>query len=240
MKKPFEAILDMARLSAKQHHLLHVESSKSQRTFVTWLVGFSFASLSLMLSHKEMLVVEISLFGFKSAFIGMVISIVSGLIHVYLLGHLFVLSHRATWLLESKFSNENVIDFSGPEIDNSLSLNQILRRFREDFDTDYSEIQETYYRLGETERQKMIDDLVLNYKESMEWGENNKNRGIDFIKKAYSEVFKFSESKMEELFNNEVNYSRMRTIQYWSAFTFNIHLCAFILTLVLVGILVIV
>jgi len=231
MKRPFNSIMDIALWNNRNFLKLFVESAKSQRTFVTWLVGFSFAAISLMLTYKTDLLLEISITAFRVSYVGLVLSITSGIINIYLLDHYFVLNHRAAWLLETRFSDENVMNIHGPELNESMTINEIIRGFKQDFDMDYSNLQEIHSNLGDSQRQRLIKDLVANYSEFMAWGERDIERAMNHLKKSYSEVFDKSEYDIEKLFNKSLNPTVMKRLEFWIKWTFTIHIGTFILTL---------
>lgn len=199
MKRPFETVREsffenLDKLRENQRY----NFSNSEK-YLVWIVGFSIAGLSVIVTHLTQFNQIYSYATIKTILILLVISIISGIIYRWVF-HLWQVQYQSIeFYLQGAFSDKEIMEIEPENLTSETDIKEVVRRLKTDFGEDVSYVLPIYEQLDKNQQEFLLNDLKKHYKKVGEWAKEDFKNAMAYVKETYKNAFGFSQKKIDKL-----------------------------------------
>ncbi|KOS06580.1 hypothetical protein AM493_11450 [Flavobacterium akiainvivens] len=232
MERPFETILKISYSAVEKDKENLIFTFDQLDKIIIWVVGFSVTTLSLIVS-QIFFANNYSRCILKTVLILCIISTIFGII--YRISALLRIRYyqNISFHLANAFANHEIMPIETMDFE-GYNINQINKTITSDFGYDYSDIVQLYNDTDNAEkRQYYIDYLKGEYERLVELSKKEFIAAEKFVKQTMQEAFKFSDKKVDKLFDNDNDISLLKFFDTLGIASFLITLISFISVLII-------
>ena len=212
MERPFDTRLRQTYGALEKIHANFIFNFGQNDKILVWIVGFSVAAISLIVSKISVVTENYSVSILKTVLILLTTSIICGIIYRFSALLFLTRYQNIMFYLERAFSKEKTMPTETRELKNPDDIHEIYQKIKTDFNHDYSDILNLYNQPPTEESKKYyIDYLKSEYKRLAEWSASDYRNADDYIKGVFKTAFGFSDKKINRIFssNNDAFYLKI-------------------------------
>ncbi len=234
MKSPWDAITELAFDHSKQAKENLRANFKFSDSFMTWIVGFSIAGISLIVGNVGKLDATFHHSSLKFAVVLLTISVISGVLYRWFY-YLFQIQHQ---LIEYKiygaFMKEEFQAMEPDDLTETRDIKDVLWSLKNDYDEDLSSELERYASVDDVNKAAILKSLIEHYHNVGNQVQKEYESTIEYVKNTYKEAYGLSVKQTDKIF--KPSKCRLFKIYRWIvAITYFISCFSFIAVLLMLG-----
>lgn len=205
MERPFDSRLKSVYETLEKTKENFIFNFNQIDKILVWIVGFSVTAISIIISKISEISENYSSSLLKTVLFLLTTSIISGIIY-RLSALLFLQKYQSImFFLEGAFSSEKAMPTKTKELVNPDDIHEIYQKIKSDFDQNYSDIIQLYYKTESAERKKYYVEYLKNeYKRLAEWAKDEYEYADEYMKEVYKTALGLSDKEINKLFDKNV------------------------------------
>lgn len=203
MKNPFELIREIEFGNLDRSNQNFKDNVSSIENFTLWIVGFTVTTIGLIISSIEKLKILISFTNIQTVLVLLISSLFFGIFNRYCILRLQIISHSINNFIRISLSNFDFPVMNPEYIDNEISIEELIDKFKIDYDLDYSNYFREYEKLDLVNKAIVIEELKLRH---LEIGQSLKqiyDDGLENVRNIYKEAYGLSDKNSRNIFYME-------------------------------------
>ena len=213
MKRPFISIketffenLDKVKENQRQNF-------SNLEKMMIWIVGFSIGGLSIIITNLTEFNQSFSDCVVQTVLTLLTTSIISGIIYRLAFYYYQITYQGLEFYLQGAFSDKELMSIDPEDLINETDVKEIIRRIKNDFGEDVSQILSVYDQLNNEGKTFIKNDLKNHYQKLGEWAKKDFEFGMDYVKDVYKTAFGLSKKRIEKMFQS--NYANKLKVFGW-------------------------
>lgn len=232
MKRPFTTI--------KETFFENLDKIKENQRYnfsnldkmMIWIVGFSIGGLSIIISNLTDFNQSFSDSVVQTVLTLLAISIITGIIYRLAFYYYQITYQGLEFYLQGAFSDKEVISIDSEDLNNETDVKEIIRRIKNDFGEDVSQILSVFDQLNNEGKILIINDLRNHYHRLGEWAKKDFEFGMDYVKDVYKTAFGLSKKRIAKIFQS--NYAnKLKIFGLITSISLTISILSFISVLII-------
>ena len=203
MKNPFELIREIEFNNLDNSQKNFRTNISNIENFMLWIVGFTITGIGLIISNIEKLKKEIAFENVQTILVFFIVALFFGIFNRYAIFRLLVLSQSIENFVKLSLSNFDFPEINPENLETDITFEELIDRFRFDYDLDYSRYIEQYSLLNQSDKEKSFEDLKIRYFEIGEFLHKTYKEGLENVRNIYKEAYGLSEQKSRKIFYME-------------------------------------
>jgi len=232
MKRPFDTIRDIFFENLEKSKENQRYNFSNSEKFMVWIVGFSIAGLSIIVTNLSEFNQTFSYCVIKTILILLSLSIISGIIYRWAFYFYQIHYQSIEFYLRGAFSNPDIMETDPADLTNEKDIKEVARRLKSDFGEDVSFVLETYEKSNDKGREFLLNDLKEHYKKVGEWAKMDFEAAIAYVKDTYRSAFGLSNKRIDSLFKANTSNS-LKTFGWITTVAFLISCISFISVIII-------
>lgn len=235
MKNPSELIREIEFNNLDNSQKNFRTNISNIENFILWIAGFTVTAIGLIISNLENLKLAIAFKNLQSVLVFFVCALFFAIFCRYSVFRLLILSQSIENYIKISLSNFDFPEIDPDELPDDITFEELIDRFKFDYDLDYSRYFEQYKQLDELEKEKSVIELKERYFEIGEFLSKTYNEGLENVRNIYKVAYGLSESKSRRIFYMEQS-EISKKFNNWQYFVdlFFIFSCFFFLLAILI------
>ncbi|MES1223917.1 MAG: hypothetical protein ABUT20_50945 [Bacteroidota bacterium] len=217
IKNPFDALVQYAKdkleRDRKTNEFIYTQSD----SLITWLVGFAFAALSLIVSNLNSLRVNFHN-DIKPVIFCLTLTIVAGLAFRYVSYLVMIFHKNLDNYFAGIFSDFEMTPIETDEDIETADFNYIAKRLKDDF----NEVIPALEKLSESDKEIELPNLINHYKKLCQHSAKQLKIGLDYIADINETAYRVNKKITLDQFNKELkkpnigyNQKKWNRIRTW-------------------------
>jgi len=200
MKNPFELIREIAFNNLDSSQKDFRDNISNIENFILWIVGFSVTGIGLTVSNLEKLKTVTEFHNLQTILVFFTAALFFGVFNRYSIFRLLILSQSIEQYIKLSFSNIDFPEISPDSLPNNIMFEELVDRFKFDYNLDYSRHIEGYNSLNQNSKENALAELKKRHLEIGEFLRDNYNTGLENVRQIYREAYGISEAKSGRIF----------------------------------------
>jgi len=219
MKRPFDEITENFSDNLERIRENQKENFYNFEKLMIWVVGFSIAGLSIIVSNITSFSTKYNHFITKLILTLFSMSIIFGIFYRVAFLLFQIQYQKIEFYLKGAFSNKKIMNYNFNDIENETEIKEVIRLLKFNFDLDYLYVLKTYDDLSSENKKIVLNNLKNNYNK---YGNSIKQEyefTIDYVKDVFGKAFGFSKKRIDKIFNSNTSkrikiYGAILTISF--------------------------
>jgi hypothetical protein len=200
MKNPFELIREIEFGSLDRNNKNSNENISSIENFILWIVGFAVTMIGLIISNIEKLKLVVNFTDIQTILVLLALSLFFGVFNRYSIFRLRTVNNLIENFIRLSLSNFDFPEIKPDDLDEGITFDELIDRFKLDYDLDYNRYFEDYNNFNEFEKIAVLEDLKLRHREIAHFLRETYQDGLENVRNIYKIAYGLSEKKSRELF----------------------------------------
>lgn len=203
MKNPFELIREIEFNNLDNSQINFRINISNIENFILWIVGFTITGIGLIVANLDKLKKEIAFENLQSILVFLIAALFFGIFNRYAIFRLLIVSQNIENYVKLSLSNFDFPEISPDKLPDNITFEELIDRFKFDYDLDYSRYIEQFNLLNQLEKDRSFADLKTRYLEIGEFLHKTYNEGLENIRDIYKEAYGLSDHKSRKIFYME-------------------------------------